>query len=196
MRSLLAQVQVLVLLLACGSSKPPPPAGDDHACDQAPGWRYERIELPPEFAPDLPPGVEVLYFAPGMFDPAAPDYWSYVFSISATGSADGALPGDAPGIQALLATYYRGLISAVARSKKLDLPDPPAAVIVEPTEVGYLATITTHDAFTGGQPLTVTLDLRPHGHCLNVVASPAAPKTPIWRALDRARLCLPCPDRG
>lgn len=174
-------------LAACSSNKPRAP--DDHSCDDAPGWRCERIELPPEFAPALPPGVEILYFAPGMFEPAAADYWSYVFSLG----FERPLPADPQQIQALLETYYRGLISAVSRGKKREVPDPAAAVMVETTPTGYLATVRTHDAFSGGQPITVTLDIRVAGTCMNVAASAAAPGAPVWRALDRARRCVSCP---
>ena len=74
------QVAVPLPLRTCfGSFQPLPIAAA--SCAQAPGWRYERIELPPAFAPTLPPGVETLWFAPGMFDPAAADYFTYVFSL-------------------------------------------------------------------------------------------------------------------
>ena len=99
--------------------KPKQPVVKRRVCDQAPGWRYERIELPPAFAPTMARGREELFFAPGMFKPKAPSYFSYVFSLV----FEQARTFDAASMRALLNTYYRGLMSAVAKGKKLSL-DP------------------------------------------------------------------------
>jgi hypothetical protein len=90
------------------------PAAEPDPCD-APfdDWRYERIALPPEFAPTLPRGVEHLYFAPGMFEPASPGYWTYVFLLELEAPL-----ADTEAVEALLTVYYQGLVTAVARSTK------------------------------------------------------------------------------
>jgi hypothetical protein len=44
------------------------------------GWRTETIAFPLDFAPSIAyHGEEQIRFAPGMFNAAAPDYFSYVF---------------------------------------------------------------------------------------------------------------------
>jgi hypothetical protein len=177
---------------ACGPREPPAEPGATPTCDDAPGWRYEKIDLPPPFAPRLPEGVEILYFAPGMFEPSAPDYWSYVFSIR----TERPVATDATSLQVMLQQYYAGLIGAVARSRKLDLPKPPASVLVEPPgDRSHVARVNTYDAFTGGQPLAVNLDVRlaGDGRCMNVAASAAGLGAPVWSQLEQARRCVPCP---
>ncbi len=75
-----------------------------------PPWKGERIELPPGFARDLGwNGVEQIRFAPGMFDPDAPDFFSYVlvFLLSAEANTSEEKLEDE------LLTYYRGLSEAV-----------------------------------------------------------------------------------
>ena len=45
-------------------------------------WKYEKLELPLNFAPNLPyQGFEELKFAPGMFKPNTNDYFSYIFFV-------------------------------------------------------------------------------------------------------------------
>jgi len=79
-----------------------------------PPWRGERIELPPEFAPDLGwNGVEHIRFAPGMFDPDAPDFFSYVIAFLLSADAD----ASAGILEKELLTYYRGLSKAVMGGK-------------------------------------------------------------------------------
>jgi len=170
-------------------AQPEPPTSE--TCANAPTWRFERIEFPPEFAPTLPAGVEKLYFAPGMFKPGEPDYWSYVFSIEIAE----AISNDAESVQKFLDTYYVGLIKAVAAAKKHKTPSPAAGVVVEKLPSGYGAVIKTIDAFTGGQPIEVTLDIRvsPDAKCINVAASAAPRKMTVWKQLETARSCVPCP---
>ena len=44
------------------------------------GWKKEMIPFPLEFAPGIKhAGTEELRFAPGMFKPDQPGYWSYGF---------------------------------------------------------------------------------------------------------------------
>lgn len=220
MKSNLVLLASLFVVAACGSKKPDSepvsdsetttdtkasetPASDQEAatdkpskpvaetCAKLPTWRFERIELPPEFAPTLPAGVEKLYFAPGMFKPGDPGYWSYVFSLEFTDAG----PTDGDAVTKLLVDYYAGLIGAVAKGKKLTLEAPFAKVkVTTKSGGGFAAEVSTYDAFTTGKPIVVHLDVQPtnSGSCLNVAASPADKSAPIWTELETARSCVPC----
>jgi len=72
-------------------------------------WPTEIIALPPDFAPELPTGVESLLFAPGWRDPSADGFWAYAFVMW----IDEAAP-DAARIIELMESYYEGLMTAVA----------------------------------------------------------------------------------
>jgi hypothetical protein len=77
------------------------------------GWKGETIPFPLDFAPTLAHrGVEELRFAPGMFDPAAPGYWSYAF----VWRTDNVAQLDAKQLGDELTVYFRGLIAAVDKS--------------------------------------------------------------------------------
>jgi len=159
-------------------------------CSRAPDWRFERIELPPEFAPTLPAGVEKLYFAPGMFKPGEADYFTYVFSLAF--NEPGAATGEA--IKEMLELYYVGLISAVAKGKGTAPKEPIATVAVTEAGGGFEAVIETVDAFTTGDPVRLLLDIQisSDATCVNVAASPAERGKPVWSELRAARECVPC----
>lgn len=79
-----------------------------------PPWKGERLELPPGFAPDLGwNGVEQIRFAPGMFDPEAPDFFSYAIAFLLSADAN----TSAKVLEKELLTYYRGLSKAVMAGK-------------------------------------------------------------------------------
>lgn len=94
---------VVIALAACGGTAP-------KSWTVPAGWKSETIPFPLDFAKTLPHrGVEELRFAPGMFDPAAPGYWSYTFvwrteDVAALGAAD---------LDRELTAYFRGLIGEV-----------------------------------------------------------------------------------
>ena len=154
-------------------------------CEALPTWRYEKIPLPPEFAPTLPEGVEVLWFAPGMFEPAADDYFTYAFSLDMTE------PLSTPAaLETLLVDYYRGLMSAVAAGRDAK---PARDAVVELGGDGQTATIELSDEFTDGGVITLHLRVSrpegPKGGCLRVLAS-ARPTDANWAALETAHSCL------
>ncbi len=120
------------------------------------GWKSETIPFPLDFAPGISHrGVEELRFAPGMFDPAAPGYWSYAFVWRTEDAATLA----APILAAELTTYFRGLLGAVDEKTKLiaNLDDIVATVSGE-GEGDKRLTVGVHliDAFKTGQPIDVT----------------------------------------
>jgi len=154
-------------------------------CDALPEWRYETFLLPPEFAPTLPEGTEVLWFAPGMFEPDAADYFTYAFSMDMKAPL-----ADAAAIESLLREYYRGLMRAVAAGRDTT---PARDVTVSMADDGQTATIEMSDEFTGGGAVTVHLRLSwaegEPGRCLRILAS-ARPSERNWEALERSLGCL------
>ncbi len=80
-----------------------------------PAWRGERIALPPGFARDLGwNGVEEIRFAPGMFDAAAPDFFSYILVFHLAPGSD----VSEAGLKRELLVYYTGLAKAVMGGKE------------------------------------------------------------------------------
>jgi len=146
-------------------------------------WRSEKIQLPPEFAPKLPSGLEELRFAPGMFDARAEDYWSYVFVLR----LDDRVRGRAALLE-LLERYYVGLIESVAKGRGLELDRPAAKIELEAvTETRYVAKVDLIDAFVTGKPVVVNMELElvanGKGMQVLVAASPKARSHAIWTEL-------------
>src|SRR5215467_12394930 len=127
MRSLIPWI---VVAGACGASPASPPA-EPTTRPPAPwsvpaGFRGETIPFPLDFAPGLGhKGVEELRFAPGVFDPAAPGYWSYAF----VWRTDDAAALDAAALGGELTTSFRGLTDAVEQARQI--ADRDAIVVRE-----------------------------------------------------------------
>ena len=103
---------ILLLALPAGSQEPGEPKF--HFDTGNPPWKGERIPLPPGFAPDLGwKGVEQIRFAPGMFQPDAPDFFSYIIVFLL--EPDSAVTKEA--IQKEHLVYYQGLAKAAMGSK-------------------------------------------------------------------------------
>ena len=107
-----ALLAILLLALPAGSQEPGEP--DFHFDTGDPPWKGERIPLPPGFAPNLGwKGVEQIRFAPGMFQPDAPDFFSYIIVFLLEPGA--AITKEAVEKEHLV--YYQGLAEAVMGSK-------------------------------------------------------------------------------
>lgn len=162
-----------------------------------PPWKGERLELPPGFALDLGwNGVEHIRFAPGMFDPEAPDFFSYViaFLLSADGEvSEGALREE-------LLTYYRGLSKAVMRGKgltvnaeaftiSLEKAESPGSVPASAQEVvTYTAILEWTEPFATQEAQTLYLEIFvwPHGDrpvVLSAVSPVARDQEIPWKQL-------------
>jgi hypothetical protein len=147
------------------------------------GWKHETIPFPLEFAPSLAhKGVEELRFAPGMFDPAAPGYWSYAFVWRTTDAA--AL--DATALGAELTAYFRGLLVAVDGDKhRIASPDD---IVVHANADGARFALAGHiiDAFASGTgvDLTGTAERRACGSGALWVFVFAPPATKVRAQLD------------
>lgn len=151
------------------------------------GWQAETFPLPPDFAPDLPTGVESLRFAPGWRDPGAEGFWSYAFVMWIDEPAP-----DGARIQRLLETYYNGLMAAFAGDKAEAVSAAPARVNVERAGPGrYEARMRLIDAFATFKPidLRVLIDTAARTNArstLSIRVSPQPKEHTIWRSLDAA----------
>ena len=113
-----------------------------------PPWKGERIELPPGFAPDLGwKGIEQIRFAPGMFNPDAPDFFSYVIAFLLAADAD----TSETVLERELLTYYRGLSKAVMGRKGQTVDTAGFTVSLEKSEIpeGSPATAKDVTAYSG-----------------------------------------------
>jgi hypothetical protein len=170
------------------------------------GWRTERIEFPIPFAKDLDyKGFEDLRFAPGMFKPEAPDYFSYAFVFW----IDGPMSFEPPSIEKDLLKYYKGLCGAVAKSRKLDIDLSKIAVQVKKLDkkgkLGgeeadrFEATIEMVDVFVTGKPLTLRLECwgRAAGtakrSCFLAIASPKEKSEAVWETLHKIQVDFSTP---
>jgi hypothetical protein len=161
---------LLLAVVACGRgeapTKPPPttttpaPATLDAARTPEglagwpvpPGWRSEVIPFPLDFAPALAHrGYEDLRFPPGMFDPAAPGYWSYVF----VWRTDDDARLDAKALGDELTQYFRGLIAAVDDKRRITARDQIVATAA-PDGARFALTAHVFDAFKTAQPIDLT----------------------------------------
>ena len=156
-------------------------------------WGSEEIQLPPEFAPDLPSGEEHLLFAPGMFEAGSEELWSHVFVMR----LDEVPPGRER-LEEILELYYDGLIATVGESRGIDVGDDPASVRVEEIEPNELeeevrnfeAKIELIDAFVTGQPVSLQMRIltapAESGSFGAFLASPQPLEHPVWIRLFRA----------
>ena len=162
------------------------PAGpDDLLPETPPGWRYERMDLPLAFAPELEyEGFEELRFAPGMFEPDSDSYFSYVFAIR----IEEALSADADFLRTFLERYYLGLCRSVAESRELEVDLSGFSVTVVPEDATSMrpieATIEMVDAFGSGAPLTLAVELHTHAGPEHTevlgLASPLPRDASVW----------------
>ncbi len=162
------------------------------------GWRYERLALPPHFAPELElNGVEDLLFAPGMFAPDSDSYFSYVLALR----VEGELEVDEAYLTRFLESYYRGLCRAVGEERKLGLDLAQVKASVRGAADRFRATVAMFDPFVTGEPLEIALEIEVHQAArrteLFALASPLDAEAPIWNELralgDGWRAARPTP---
>lgn len=170
------------------------------------GWNKERLPFPLTFAPDLGyKGHEDLRFAPGMFKPAAPDYFSYAFVFW----IDGKMSFEPESLEKDLMKYYKGLCASVARSRKLDLDLSKISVKVTKQEKkGKLggeeseflhAQIDWYDPFVTAKPLTLHLEIwgrtadAGKRACLFACVSPKPKTEAVWESLRKIQSGFTCP---
>ena len=163
-----------------------------------PGWRFERLDFPLSFAPELTyDGFEELYFAPGMFEPDSDSYFSYVLAMRL--EEDVAV--DEELLTQLLETYYRGLCRALGEGRQLERD--PAAVVATVHHDGrvFVSSVEMVDPFVTGEALDLRLELSVRAGArhteLLALASPLPLDAPIWNELrgvqERWRAARPAP---
>jgi hypothetical protein len=135
----------------------PPPQMSPTFLKSPADWRFERMPVPPGFAPDVKfSGFEEARFAPGMFDNTSQTYLTYVLSLS----LDGPPQIDPPALKDFLEKYYRGL-SLVLASRKGQSPDPAQMTAdVTATASGFNAKVIFFDSFTDGRKVALNLEIR------------------------------------
>lgn len=171
--------------------------------ETGPGWFGERIHLPPSFAPEMDwKGIEEIRFAPGMFKPDRPDFFSYALVFSLSLDAD--LSPDALRKQILL--YYQGLSYRVSAGKGRKVDVSKFSVELRPAKdlsetapkqavkpAAYLASLQWIEPFATGKSQKLHLEVhawkdkaRKRSYVF-FCASPQAPDAPIRKTLRTIR---------
>ena len=170
-------------------------------------WKGERITLPPSFAPEMElKGIEVIRFAPGMFDAKSDSFFSYAFVFSVSG--DQKLTQEV--IRKETLTYYRGLSKNVLKGKGVEVDtakftfalEKAKAVKEVPESVTKPETITQYsgklewvEPFATAKAQTLHFEIQAWGdsdtgrNYLFVCTSPRSPgeTDPVWKSLRGIR---------
>lgn len=157
-------------------------------------WSGERIVLPPGFARDMQvKGIEEIRFAPGMFQPGAKDFFSYVIVFR----LDDQPKLTVESLNAELLTYYRGLATAVSGGQ---IKTDSFSVTVLPTQHtqdaivdDYTIALKWIEPFKTKKQQTLRIEIRswqvPQQQrtwvFMNV--SPNQPDDPIWQTMRGVR---------
>ena len=166
------------------------PAPDD--------WRKESFAFPLQFAPGIPyEGTEYLRFSPAWDQFADEGGFSYVVLWDVK-----AVPVEPPDIEDHLETYFNGLMSNVARGRKL--AEPPRSVVqahpmapLPDWQQGFGVQIRTYNSFSRGEPLLLYGEVTQR-KCSNermqifFALSKSRRDQPIWNSLRKARGATTC----
>jgi len=165
----------------------------------APGdWRQESFEFPLRFAPSIPyEGTEHVRFHPKWDQFADEAGFSYVMLWDVT-----AVPVEPADIEDHLEMYFSGLMSNVARGRKLDEP-AKAVVAAHPMAAlpgwrqAFGVEIRTSNSFSKGEPLLLYGEVAQracgNGRMQVVIAlSKARRDRAIWKGLRDIRSATTC----
>jgi len=162
------------------------------------GWFGERIDVPTGFAPNMSwKGIEEIRFAPGMFKPGQPDFFSYAFIFSLEPDSD----LSPKVIREQILIYYKGLSNQVSTGKgrKVDVskfsmelvPEKKSSII--PAQAGksssYIGTLLWVEPFVTGRDQTLRFEIqawKDNGRkraYVFVCVSPQKTDAPIWKKL-------------
>lgn len=151
------------------------------------GWRTETIPFPLSFAPDLGyRGLEELRFAPGMFTPKAPDFWTYGFAWW----VEGTVTPDAAKLGRDLGLYFDGLAKAVEKPERFDAKKAKSNAKLKKSASGFEGTADAYDAFATHGRVTLNVRIRSvpcaaQGHtALLFEISPQPTKHIVWKQLE------------
>ena len=166
------------------------------------GWFGERIPLPTGFAPDMSwKGIEEIRFAPGMFKPDQPDFFSYAFVFSLEPDSD----LSAKSIREQILVYYKGLSRQVSAGKgrKVDVSmfsvelEPEEKLSTVPEQAGkpssFIGKVLWVEPFATGRDQTLRFEIqawkddgRKRAYVF-VCVSPQKTDAPVWKKLRRIR---------
>lgn len=197
MRRFSALFATLLATIAVASEPEKPP----YRVPEPEGWGKETILLPPQFAQDMKwKGTEELRFAPGMFKPDVPDFFSYALLFW--------LPDDQKvdpkTIERELLVYYRGLAKAVLGGKKQEVDVGTFTLTIKEDEkngkrkdgepfTAYVGELKWVEPFTTRKPQTLRLEFQiwsnpKHKHlCVFVCVSPQPGTADVWKTLREIR---------
>lgn len=187
----------LVLAGACLAAEPEQPP---YQVPQPKGWGKESIALPPAFAPKMAwKGEEELRFAPSWLKADSDTFFSYALFFWLP--ADQKVDKDA--VEKELLAYYRGLATAVLRSKKQEAEVSAFAVTLKESAAekratgeavsAYAGELKWTEPFTTGKPQTLRLEIhawrveKHKHHCVFICASPQPEAAAVWKALREIR---------
>ncbi len=181
----------LLPVLACTDPAPKPELLPKTPAD----WRYERIDCPLPFAPELKyDGFEELRFAPGMFNAESDTYFTYIFAMKITNDAT----FDARLLKSFLETYFRGLCRTVAEGTDFEIdPSKISATVREDhyeakNSRHFTVTLDSYDPFVTGKPLKLRLEMllvrkAENDHRVFATVSPKPPDSPVWSVLRKLK---------
>jgi hypothetical protein len=166
------------------------PAPDD--------WRRESFEFPLAFAPAIPyQGTEYLRFNPDWDKFSEEAGFSYVILWDVK-----TVPVEPADLEDHLETYFNGLMSNVARGRKIANELPKSVVAAHPLrpprewQQGFGVDIRTYNAFSKGEPMLLRGEVtqRNCGARMQIFfALSRAPRDkPIWDNLRKLRAATAC----
>ena len=190
--STMTMIHMSLVCLALGAA---PKVASELLPETPEGWRFERIDFPLPFAPDLKyTGFEELRFAPGMFDAKSDTYFTYVFAMRITNE----FKVSAVDLKSFLETYFRGLCRMVSKDTNFKIdPSKISAVVQEDHFEAQRArhfriTLSSFDPFVTGKPLMLNLEIlvvkmSPTDHRIFAAISPQPTGASIWKLLRKLK---------
>lgn len=152
-------------------------------------WASETIDLPPDFAPDMPKGVEELRFAPGWRDPESDSFWSYAIVMWIDEPI-----ADSQRVTELLEIYYDGLMSVFAHKEFGEVSIKPAQVLTQRIAPNkFKARMHLIDAFATFEPIELfvrveTAAISESRSTVRIRVSSQPTEHQIWESMDTAIL--------
>jgi hypothetical protein len=175
-----------------GGGAPKAAPATAHLLKEPADWRLETFPVPPPFAPDIKfTGLEEARFAPGMYDAASSEYFSYIMEFALDGSQQ--ITG--ADLKDLVEKYFGGLSEGVGRRKGLEIDRAQVVATVTPQaassskEQRFDADLVFFDSFIDGRKITLHLDAqiipRPGAkkNYMILLVSPAAKDSAAWDKL-------------
>ena len=183
------------LILSTVLLSAPPQVASELLPKALPDWRYERLEFPLAFAPELKyDGFEELLFAPGMFNERSDTYFTYIFAIKITNEAK----FDAASLKSFLEKYYKGLCRSVAEGTEFDIDVSKVSADVREDHYEakdlrhFTATLDSFDPFVTGGPLKLNMEIILHqpsstDHRIFAAVSPKPLESAVWKILRKLK---------